>query len=76
MIDEEDQSITAGSIVTVTVILERQNMEVNFNKDDMPLMEEIQHIEELEPDHQEDDGEEKDDDDEEDKEEKVRKGRW
>ena len=39
--DDEDPSITAGSIVTVTVILKRQNMDVLINKtkDNPPVSE-------------------------------------
>lgn len=35
MLDDDDTSITAGSIVTVQVYLKRQMMEVLFDKEDL-----------------------------------------
>ena len=62
VVDEEDQSITASSIVTVTVTLKRQSMETFLNKEGMPdlLLDQPQE-EQVQPAPQE---EEQDQDDE------------
>ena len=40
VLDDEDTTVTAGSIVTVTVNLHRQNMEVLFENNDIAVQEE------------------------------------
>lgn len=42
VLDDEDTSITAGSIVTVEVSLKRQMMEVLFDKEDLSHVDEDQ----------------------------------
>ena len=54
VLDDDDSTVTAGSIVTVTVELVRQNMDVLFDKDlNLNELEEVRLVD------NEDEGEEK-----------------
>ena len=63
VIDEEDSSITASSIVTVTVTLTRQNMETFMNKEGMmDLLLDQPQEEQLQPAQPQEDAEQEDED--------------